>query len=89
MNRSDVLETAGNLINGDRQEDYGDAADNFSAIAAAWTLYLSKPITAHDVAMMMTLLKVMRIKNGKPKSDSYVDCAGYIALACELRGIND
>lgn len=40
--------------------------------------------TAKDVAMMMALLKVARIRSGKGTLDCYVDLAGYAACAGEL-----
>jgi len=40
-------------------------------------------IKAHDVAMMMVLLKVART-NGQKKIDNYIDIAGYAALAARL-----
>lgn len=49
------------------------------------------PLAPHDVAMMMALLKIARIKTGAFKEDSFVDAAGYIAcgyeivMQCELR----
>ena len=84
MNRDYILDTAKDLINNDRAEDYGDAKENFADIADAWTLYTGHSLVAHDVAIMMALLKIMRIKNGKPKIDNAIDCVGYIALAGEI-----
>lgn len=37
-----------------------------------------------DVAMMMSLLKIARIKNGGGTGDSFVDLAGYAACGGEL-----
>lgn len=86
MKREEVLETAKNLICGDRADEYGDARDNFNSIAMLWTEYTGHIITAKDVAVMMILLKVAREKNGRPKDDTYIDIAGYAALAGELAG---
>ena len=41
-------------------------------------------ITPKDVAMMMALLKIARIKNGGGTGDSFVDLAGYAACAGEI-----
>lgn len=43
-----------------------------------------KPIDSTDVAMMMALLKIARIKNGGGSGDSFVDLAGYAACGGEL-----
>jgi hypothetical protein len=41
-------------------------------------------ITAEDVLNIMALVKIGRIATGKPKADSYIDGAGYMALAGEV-----
>jgi len=84
MNRNEVLNTAKEIINGDRQDDYGDARDSFASIGAYWTNYLKHPITAKDVAMMMVLLKVSRMSTGSGSNDCLIDMAGYSALAAEM-----
>ena len=37
-----------------------------------------------DVAMMMSLMKIARIKNGGGSGDSFVDLAGYAACGGEI-----
>jgi len=83
MKRSDVLYTADSLINGDRQNDYGEAYESFEAIGRMWSAYLGVDVAPHDVAHMMCLLKIARLRNG-PHTDSSVDVCGYAALGCEL-----
>ncbi len=80
----DVLSEATEIINGERKETYGDAHESFSRIAQFWSAYLGHPVNNLDVANMMILLKVSRTK-GKFHRDSYVDIAGYSALAERLR----
>ena len=48
-----------------------------------WTAYMGVLFTPKDVAMLMALLKVARIKAGD-KADSFVDLAGYAACAGEI-----
>lgn len=83
--RSAVLREASELINGQRQSDYGTPQENFGCIAQMWSAYLGPDvsITAGDVCRMMTLLKVARLRNG-PHHDSGVDGAGYMALGAEM-----
>lgn len=83
MKRSEVLAEADRLINGDRQKDYGDAADSFGAIAAMWSAYLGCDVTARDVCNMMALLKIARLRLGQ-HDDSSVDGAAYLALGAEV-----
>ena len=47
------------------------------------SIYLGVPIEAHDVANMMTMLKLARTRQGY-KRDTCVDAAGYVALGGEL-----
>jgi len=83
MNRSEVLKTADDLINGDRQNDYGEAHESFEAIARMWGAYLGVDVAPHDVCHLMALLKIARLRNG-PHTDSSIDVCGYAALGCEL-----
>ena len=81
--RSDVLDQAKALICGDRLADYGAPDVNFGRIAAIWSVILGIPVRADQVALCMTGLKIARLVQA-PHADSYVDGAGYLALAAEL-----
>lgn len=83
--RMAVLAKAGELITGDRETDYGTPQDNFANIAARWSQTVGVKIEPWQVALMMIDLKVARMATTrKPHSDSFVDIAGYSALASEL-----
>lgn len=88
MNRDKALTTAGELINGDRARDYGDASVNFGRIADLWTAQfqhkLNGAFTASDVAIALTHLKLSRLAVTPAHADSWVDAAGYVALGAEL-----
>ena len=81
--RSEILADADNLINGDRQKDYGTPQENFGVIAAMWSAYLGHEVSPTDVCHLMSLLKIARLRNG-PHMDSSVDSCGYMALGGEL-----
>lgn len=83
MNRAEILEAAKACVCGEREQDYGSPENSFGLIAQLWTVYMNTRFTSKDVAMMMALLKVARIKNGD-KADSFVDLAGYAACAGEI-----
>ena len=93
MTREDVLNEAKKCVCGHREHDYGTPEDNFTTISYLWSVYLkaSHPklnipvneITAKDVAVMMSLLKIARIAT-TPTPDSFVDLAGYAACAGEI-----
>ena len=82
--RSHILDTAKSYITRDRQADHGDAEDNFSRIAGYWSLHTGVTLTATDVAVMMALLKVARIKQNPQHVDNWVDGAGYFACGGEI-----
>lgn len=85
---NNILNTANDIINGDRKDEYGDAFDSFDRIAGLWSSYLDHHITTVDVAQMMILMKVSRGANvakfNAIQEDSLVDIAGYSALAYQV-----
>ena len=85
MTRKDILLEASKCVCGDRQRDYGTPEDNFATIAKLWNAYLGDNVCdANDVAMMMALLKIARIRTGAKTPDSYIDLAGYAACGGEI-----
>lgn len=95
--REGILDQAKKCVCGQREQEYGTPESNFKIIADLWNDYLGlaengdgvpifsiKNITTMDVAMMMALLKIARIKNGGGSGDSFVDLAGYAACGGEL-----
>jgi hypothetical protein len=86
MNRKDCLETAMGYVCGDRAADYGSVEKNFSTIAEFWSAYLGCDVQARDVAAMMALMKIARVKAGK-KDDNWVDLAGYAACGAEVDAV--
>ena len=85
--RGNLLDVAKTYITKDRQADHGDAEDNFARIAQYWSVHLGTPVKAHDVAVMMALLKVARIKQNPHHIDNWVDGAGYFACGGEIANL--
>lgn len=83
MNRADILDTAKKIITKDRAATHGDAERNFGLIAAYWSAHLNKNISPHDVAVMMTLMKLARAKSNPKHIDNWIDGCGYLALGGE------
>ena len=83
--REECLRLANGCVNGDRDEEYGNAENSFNHIAAMWTAYLKDrlayDIDAIDVSNMMIMLKMARIAANGFHLDSYIDIAGYAACA--------
>ena len=82
--RKSILTDAMQCVCTDRETEYGTPENNFAAIATLWNAYKPCGFTAHDVGMMLALLKVGRISSGQTKADNYIDLAGYAACAGEI-----
>jgi len=82
--RDILLEEAGDLINKQRETDYGEASKNFQDIATGWSLILDRSVEPEDVALMMAWLKIARLFKSPNHRDSWVDLIGYAALGGEL-----
>ena len=85
--RSKVLDTAKKYVTKDRAAEHGDMEDNFLTIAAYWNTHLGiHSIGPQDVAVMMALLKLARIKQNEGHLDNWVDACGYMACGGEIVG---
>ena len=87
--RADILREAEKMVCGHREQDYGAPEDSFKLIGDLWSAYLGTHITAKDVAMMMALLKIARIRGGRGTADSFIDLAGYAACGGEIAAKNN
>lgn len=83
---SSVLDSAKEIIYGDREKTYGAPDKNLNTIASYWRTHLNArfgttlDVTASDVCAMMVMLKMARLGNDPMHKDSQIDAAGYIAL---------
>lgn len=90
MKRAEILETASQLVCGDREKQYSPPENSFKAIAELWSAYLfnagfdGRLLEPEDVGLMMALFKIARIQTGSYKDDSFIDACGYIACAGEI-----
>ena len=84
MNPHQVLTDASALI-GERGADYGGVEDNFSNIAAIANIALGLDLTPFDIAIIMTAVKLSRVRQSPSKADNYLDGVNYLAFAHELR----
>ena len=82
--RAEVLRTAEMYVTKDRAGEHGNMEDNFKSIAAYWSQHLGTKVTAVDVAIMMTLLKIARLGSNEANLDNWVDGCGYLACGGEL-----
>ena len=99
--RREVLNEASSLVNGDRNDTYGDPYDDYMKVSKMWNAYLeglmkrrgisvspalTDLIEPHDAIAMMVLLKTARIANAPGHRDNWVDLAGYAACGWDAYG---
>lgn len=90
MKAGDIASKAADLVSGEREHQHGSKTDNFTRIAGLWNAWLNiranpdMPLNAHDVGVMMALMKVARTQSGAVNLDDYIDGAGYLACAGEV-----
>lgn len=83
--RDRILAEAAKIISGDRERDYGSAADGFARTGRIWGAMLGLPdIPAETVGYMLAGLKLSRLSTTPDHRDSIVDGPGYFALAGEI-----
>ena len=92
MTRRELLQHAEELVYGDREGQYGTPMNMMTRIAEYWTTFLGFEadiaLTAHDVAAMMILIKVARMKGSGATVDTWADIAGYAAIGAEVQEID-
>jgi len=84
---------AAELIEGDRDREYGDPAVNMACAAglkAVVARYAQRKLAPTEKeALDMLLSKISRSVTGKPKADTFVDIIGYAAIYGEQALKND
>lgn len=56
-------------------------------VAALWSAFLGRTVTAHEVAWMMVLMKASRSLVDVNHLDNYEDAKGYVDIAESLRAL--
>jgi hypothetical protein len=84
MKRVDILNTAAQLIDNDRAQQYGDAKSEFARVAVIWSELVGTPVAVQDVALLMIALKLVRATRNPKHADNWIDICGYAALGGEI-----
>ena len=85
---------------GDKRQNHQNIADLWNAYLGVAEIVephvrvgrgtrLSSPLTAADVATLMCLLKIARMKSGTFNIDNFIDLAGYAGVAAECSDAED
>lgn len=83
-----ILNEGARLTSGDRDAEYGPPAVNMAAagaLKAVFRAHMVRDISPAELeAIDMCLTKLGRIATGRPKLDTYIDAATYLAIAGEI-----
>ena len=93
--RAKVLDIAREAVTKDRAATHGRPEQSLNAIARLWTAFLNNHLSQegviatlqllpHDVALMMSLMKVARAHHNPLHEDNWVDLAGYAACGADV-----
>jgi hypothetical protein len=86
MDRATILSEASQAVTTDRAATHGAVEDNFSTLAAIWSVRLGVQVSAVQVAIMMVDLKTVRAWGNPSHHDNWIDVAGYAACGGEIAG---
>jgi 5,10-methenyltetrahydromethanopterin hydrogenase len=81
---SELLSEA-SRVRDERGAVYGNAYENMRTTADLVSAYLGVSITADQMAIILALVKIARLKQtpGFDNRDSYLDCIAYLSIAGE------
>lgn len=80
-----ILEEAQKLVDGDRQEQYGDPVEHWTKISKIVSLLLGYEVPPEDCVTILKVAKMVRERN-KHKRDNLRDDAGYLYILDKLGG---
>jgi hypothetical protein len=84
MRANDCLDKTKEIINGQRNSDYGDMLEFFCRVSKMWSVYLGIHVDPVDVPVMMVLFKSCRLAANKEYEDGPLDICGYGAGIAEV-----
>lgn len=92
--RASLLDEAKALVTGDRNNTYGAPTQDFDRTAGALTAMgyrgpNGRDLKAHDVAILVAMVKISRLMWTPQKRDSWADLAGYAACGYECAVTED
>lgn len=90
-NAETIDQAARRTVFNEHADIYGKPENNFAIIAEIWSALLQVKITAEQVALMMTGMKLARLVKTPHHRDSQIDVIGYMLCLEQLqkRGAND
>jgi len=86
MKHTDILVTATSTLK-QREGLYGPAVEVFENAAKIASIICVKEVSAYDIAMIMTIVKMVRMRESRTEPDHYVDGVNYLAMAGEFANL--
>jgi hypothetical protein len=83
MKHTEILEAASSTLK-QREGLYGPAAGVFENIAKISSIICVKEISPYDVAMIIHVMKLVRMRESRTEADHYIDGVNYLAFAGEF-----
>ena len=90
MNPMDILEEARFLVDGDRNDAYGNPDIKYQQIAKVWSILLKTDISPAQVVLAMCAVKMVRASNRDTfNRDDLVDLCGYALILSRMSEVKD
>jgi len=86
MKHTEILEAATFTLK-QREGLYGPAGGVFENIAKISSIICVKDISPYDVAMIIHVMKLVRMRENRTEADHYIDGVNYLAFAGEFAGL--
>ena len=85
MNREDILRHALDLTGagGERNSDYGDPVVNHMHIAEIANAILGRDLSAREIALILTSVKLARLAKSPTHIDSHADACADLGITFE------
>jgi len=80
MTDKTILDTAAQIVEGTRADDYGSPVESWENVAAVWSVILGRTVTAKEAVLCMMALKIVR-EASNHKLDNLIDSCGYARIA--------
>jgi hypothetical protein len=77
MNRSEILDEAKRLTTGDRQQQYGDAAQNYKVVGEMWVTYLLACLTKAGYQIILS--------SGKAAQEFHIEPQGVLTMLALMK----
>lgn len=83
INKASLLDTAKQIVTGDRNNTHGDFYEMHKHVSEVVNAYLGTKLEPADIVSIMQIIKMVREKHGSFNIDDYIDQLGYTSGKAE------